>query len=191
MTLHGQKSMILAKFSGSDTVMALVGIDTQIVAFWEQIDAGLPAVKTGGSEVARCRYAAKAIRFALEQENATVVISAISIAELLVVVDHPRHAQTLAAYASNYYVKEFDIQSAAVAARLYQMVSGTPAAQHVQKQRLWNDLKIIGTIKAAGASKFISLDEKCKNIASKIMPAEGAPTHIYDLFEDQDPQQSK
>jgi predicted nucleic acid-binding protein len=165
--------------------VALVGVDTDILIFWEQIAAGKRADKNGKTEAEKLRYRSKVLQRTLENDNSLVVASAVSVAELLVTVEYSKAAATLAEYASSYFIKEFDARSAAFAARLYQLACGTPAFHDRQKQRLWNDLKIIASIKAAGAMKFYSLDGKCRELAAHIIPAEDAPTHIYDLFDEQ------
>jgi len=100
----------------------------------------------------------------LERQDATVLISTVSLAEFLR-GSSPRQQQEQAAFLQKaFVVKGFDILSALVAAELYPKAA---AVEDYEKKRtaLKADIQIVDTAIAAKANVLYSHDSACRRLA--------------------------
>ena len=160
--------------------MALVALDTNIL-IW----CGMRELPRDESDDPALAERARFLLHRLERDAARIVVPAISAAEWAVPIAPEKRAGFLDTLNKQFFVKAFDLQSAAIAADLYAKAKTIPEEERTKRQVLSADIKIIATAKAAGATVFYTHDKKCRRVARLIMPAEDLPTHGDELFDGQ------
>jgi predicted nucleic acid-binding protein len=119
----------------------------------------------------------------LDAEDAEVVISAVSVAELITPLTPQRQTNFITELHKQFRVAPFDLSAAALAADLYRThQTSTSQSESYGRKILRADTLIVASLKVAGVTVFYSHDKKCRNLASKIMVAHDLPTHDENLF---------
>jgi len=112
----------------------------------------------------------------LDNEDATIILPSIVVAEYLTAVPGKDHERTITAM-KRFQIEPFDVRDASLAARLWnegktKRQMGTQGARIALRA----DSLIIATAKNRGAQEFFTEDSDCLKMAAKIMTASRLPT---------------
>ncbi|GMU24726.1 MAG: hypothetical protein AMXMBFR13_47980 [Phycisphaerae bacterium] len=121
----------------------------------------------------------------LDADEADVVISSITVAELLTPLDPKTQTGFLAELHKQFRIAPFDLSAAALAADLYRTSMATHDPRTRQGRKVVRaDTLIVASLKMAGARSFYSHDRNCRNMVQRAgMVAHEWPTHSEKLFE--------
>jgi hypothetical protein len=161
-----------------------VALDTMVL-IWGGLRRSVPSNPSAAAHAAEMEYRSRVLLRDLEEKGETIIIPAVSVAELLVPLDPSEHGNFMAILTQRFFCPPFDLRAASLAAQLWQYHRGLPPKEQMQRSVLKADVLIISVAKAAGASAFYSHDEKCRKLAVRAgMKALDLPTHSEDLFID-------
>lgn len=118
----------------------------------------------------------------LADEDHELMVSAVSVSEVLIPIPKREHGAFLAILSKSVHVAAFDVRAASLAAELYQQNKGLAAEGKIARKILKADTLIIASIFTSGAKRFYSHDAQCRAIASSIMDAYDLPTHDEQMF---------
>ena len=121
----------------------------------------------------------------LERENATVVISTITVAEVLAGIPDQKHASVIEALRAKFEVVNYGLDAARLAAGLFRKYKANKPQISGGRNILKNDLHIIASVYVFGARYFYSHDELARAIAQDVgLVARDLPTHSNYLFDE-------
>lgn len=155
--------------------MRTVAVETNVL-IW-----GVKNQCTPGQESMKKR--ARQLLRVLEQEEASIIVPAISIAELMAPMSEAQRGRFLQVMEARFVCAPFNTRAASIAAKLWHEHKALPKKQQLTRTVLKADVFIIASAFAAGARVFYSHDAKCRALADKIMIAHDLPTHPDTLFD--------
>ncbi|MCH7525848.1 MAG: PIN domain-containing protein [Planctomycetes bacterium] len=121
----------------------------------------------------------------LEEDKSEIVVPTVVVAELLAPVDPQKHGDFIAELRRRFICPPLDLQSASVAAELWQKHRKLPSKERLKRLTLKADALIVATAKVAGARVFYSHDPKCRRLARLVdLESKDLPTHHENLFID-------
>ena len=120
----------------------------------------------------------------LDDEEADVLIAAVTVAELLTPLKDREQATFLAELNRQFRVAPFDLSATALAADLYRLSKESEDPHSRPARRVLRaDTLIVASLKMAGATTFYSHDRSCRKMAERAgMAAHDLPTHSEKLF---------
>jgi hypothetical protein len=120
----------------------------------------------------------------LENNEATIVIPSICVAELLVGVDRTDHANFLAGlHKKQFFCPSFDLPAAELSSVLWLEHRNLDPGEQLSRHVLKADVMIIATAKIAGAETYYSHDPKCRKLANLAsMVGEDLPKRHPDAY---------
>jgi len=118
----------------------------------------------------------------LNQEQAQVIMPAVSVSEYLCKVPIADHKNVLAALAERFILAPFETRAAAFAAELFDKGKAERVMGEGARVRLRNDCLVVASAKAAGAEILYSHDGDCRSLARHIMQSADLPEMPTDLF---------
>lgn len=121
----------------------------------------------------------------LDADEAKIVISAVTVAELLTPLGPREQNLFVAELNKQFEVAPFDVSASSLAADLYRKSRQSAIEQARPSRKIIRaDTLIVASLKRAGATIFYSNDRNCRTIAEKAgMVAHDLPTHSEKLFE--------
>lgn len=121
----------------------------------------------------------------LDEENCSIVVPTVCVAELLVGVEPRNRGKFVAEIARRFVCPTLDLHAASIAADLWAAHRKLPETKQIKRLILKADVLIIATAKSAGATSFYSHDAKCRRLAKKAgLLAYDLPTHHSNMFLD-------
>ena len=134
-----------------------VGIDSMVLIY-----AGVVPV-LGKSKTSKqfdeLRVRARMLLDTLANDKVDIVLSAVSISELLVPVPLENHGKLLAELSKHFICQPHDLHAASIAAQLWSQAKNLPDKQkYTERHVLKADVMIIAGAKAGGATYFYSHD---------------------------------
>jgi predicted nucleic acid-binding protein len=119
----------------------------------------------------------------LEEDEATIIVPNIVVAELLLAVPSADHGKFVAELQNRFFMPTFDLRATVVAASLWQAHRKLPPGEQIERTTLKSDVMIIATAKVAGATKFYSNDDKARKLANLArLDGVDLPLRSRDLF---------
>lgn len=125
----------------------------------------------------------------LDDEQAQIVVSSVSVSEYLIRVEPAKHAEAIAQISSRFIIQPFDARCVSLAAQLF--VDGKAQREMGKddaRKSLRADTMIVACAKAAGVSALYTNDGGCRNLAKGIgldaYDLPGQPEYLCDLSEE-------
>ena len=157
--------------------MSIVGVDTMVLVW------GLRSTSTSASDELETR--AQILLRQLEEDKAEIVVPTIVVAELLTPIKVAKHGDFIAELRRRFICPPFDLQSASLAADLWQRHRELPRKDQLARNVLKADVLIIATACVAGAKLFYTHERKCRRLAQLAkLETFDLPTHHENLFID-------
>jgi predicted nucleic acid-binding protein len=153
----------------------IVAIDSMVLIY-----AGLaPRVGPEGENAEDLRVRAKLLLNKHAQH--TIVLTAISAAEVAVPVKPELRTAFIGKLAGYFQCHPFDVVATAIAADLWKYHKRLPKElRYSDRHILKSDLMVIASAKSAGATVFYSHDEKCRKLAARVMKSRDLPKNDPD-----------
>lgn len=121
----------------------------------------------------------------LEESKEVVIVPTVTVGELLLGVDPPRHDGFLSEIQQRFFCPPFDMKAAARAADLWHKHRTLPKSQQVQRTVLRADVMIVATAAVAGATRYYSHEASARKLAQQAgLEALDLPTHHPDMHVD-------
>lgn len=167
---------------------AKVAIDTMVL-IWSVRDHVAPETRVAGQEIER-ELAVGLLR-KICKSDAQKVISAVSLAELMVPLDPKRRPDFLGVIGNEFMIAPVDMRAAPIAAQLYnehRPLRGKGPDRIAFKA----DTLIVASLKAYGVNIFYTHDDQCRKVAESVMRALPIPSvdesaTLYDGLEPRKP----
>lgn len=158
--------------------MKVVGIDSMVLIY-----AGMVPVRddstNNASHLEQKRERSRRSRLLLQylaRKNATVILPAIAVAELLVPVPLKDKGLVIAELEKKFVCLPFDLKASAIASRLWAQFKTLPAhEQYPDRDILKADAMIIGTAISAGATEYYTHDVRARKMAGFMIKAKDLP----------------
>jgi predicted nucleic acid-binding protein len=160
-----------------------VAVDAMVI-IWGMKGAAKKG-KPVSTHAAEMQHRAKLLLFKLAEKKETIIIPAVTVAEVLYGLPADTHGTFLATLESRFFCPPFDVRACALAAALWQQHRGLPAGEQMDRTVLKNDVMVVATAKVAGAEAFYSHDRKCRDLAALAgLKAHDLPTHSENYLDE-------
>jgi predicted nucleic acid-binding protein len=161
-----------------------VALDTMTL-IWGISSPGNKAGNPRQSDLLEMQCRARILIDQLEQDNATILIPAIVVAEVLCGVQKNDQGAFLAELTRRFFCPSFDLRASELAAQLWLYHRGLPKTDQQKRTVIKSDVLIIANAKVAGARTFYTNDTASKKLAKYIgMDGKDLPIKHADMFRD-------
>lgn len=109
-------------------------------------------------------------------KEVTIILPAISLAELLVPVPPSQKGTLIAELMRRFVIAPFDLHASTIASELWANHKKLPRDQQYKDRNvLKSDVMILGSARAVGATKFYTNDKDCRALANTLLDGFGLP----------------